>query len=52
MEADAIVDSEELAVGITQYVREGPQLPGIQKYLVSDFIVNEIDQQGVVVLFS
>jgi hypothetical protein len=52
MEPEPICDSEEQSVGITEYIRRGPQLPGIQKYLVSDFIVNEIDQQGNVVLFA
>lgn len=40
MEPDPDHDPEESSVGITEFIRKGPQLSGIQKYLVSDFIVN------------
>jgi hypothetical protein len=37
-------------VGITEYIAEGRQIPAITKYMLSDFIVNEIDQEGNVVV--
>jgi hypothetical protein len=36
-------------VGITEYISEGRQIPAITKYLLSDFIVNEIDKSEQVV---
>ena len=42
----------EQDVGIRMFISHGPQIPAITKYLLSDFVVNEIDQVGNVVALS
>ena len=37
---------EEEKVGITEFISQGSQIPAITKYLLSDFIVNEIDKNN------
>lgn len=36
-------------MGITEFISQGRQIPAITKYLLSDFIVNEIDKNEQVV---
>jgi hypothetical protein len=39
-------------VGITDYISQGKQIPAITKFLLSDFVVNEIDSSGSVVVLK
>ena len=40
---------EEQSVGIIEFLTAGKQIPAITKYLLTDFIVNEIDKSEKVV---
>ena len=48
MEED-FVGKDEIQVGITEFMIEGKAVPAITKYLLSDFIVNEIDKSNQLV---
>ena len=39
-------------MGITQFISPGRPIPALTKYLLTDFIVNEIDTNGNVVTLS
>jgi hypothetical protein len=39
-------------VGIEEYIAPGQQIPAITKYMLSDFIVNEIDINSKLVVIE
>jgi hypothetical protein len=43
---------KERDVGITEFLSGGKQIPALTKYLLSDFIVNEIDKSHKVVTLT
>ena len=49
---DVLESKEEQQVGIQCYISEGGAIPAVTKYLLTDFIVNEINPQGKVVTLS
>lgn len=42
----------EKNVGIEEYLSKGESVEGITKFLISDFIVNEVDSNGNVVMLK